>query len=69
MQQAAVNRLQSVAHVRQRAVHDGGERIGEVALFQRFLEVDLLDVARALRRGNVLAHDSGLIAFPSGGIE
>ncbi|MNL67598.1 hypothetical protein D3C87_1922000 [compost metagenome] len=35
----AMDRLQSVTDVRQRAVHDGGQRIGEIALFERCLEV------------------------------
>ncbi len=30
-----MDRLQPVAHVRQRAVHDGRQRIGEIALFER----------------------------------
>ena len=67
VQQAAVHRLQPVAHIGQRTVHDGGQRIGQVALFQRFLEVDLLDVLGAFGRGNVLAHDSRFIAFPAWG--
>ena len=33
--QPPVHRLQPVAHVRQRARHDGGERVGEVPLAQR----------------------------------
>ena len=32
--------------------------VSEVALFQRLLQVDALDFVGALRRGNVLAHDS-----------
>ena len=41
--QAAVHRLQPVAHVRQRAGHDGGERVGEVALAERVGEGGVLD--------------------------
>ena len=63
MQQAAVHGLQAIADIGERPVHDGGKGVSEVALLEGFLEVDLLDVFRALRRGNVLAHDSGLIAF------
>ena len=43
IEDAPVHRLQAVAHVGQRPVHDGGERIGEVALLQRVLEADRLD--------------------------
>src|SRR5207248_11052321 len=38
MQQSAVNRLQRVARVRERALRDGGERVGEIALAQRLVE-------------------------------
>ncbi len=45
VEDAAMDRLQPVAHVRQRAVHDRGEGVGEVALFERLAEVDRLDIA------------------------
>ena len=32
--------LQAVAHVGQRAVHDGRQRVGQIALFERVLEID-----------------------------
>ena len=41
----AMDRLQPVARVRQRPMHDGGERIGEIALLQRIAQRDLFDVA------------------------
>ena len=44
VEDAAVHRLQPVAHVRQRPVHDGRQRIGEIALLQRGLEVDGLNI-------------------------
>ena len=47
VQDAAVHRLQPVAHVGQRAVHDRRQRIGEIALFERLLQVDRLDVVAA----------------------
>ena len=55
VQDAPMDRLQAVASVRQRPMHDGRERIGEVALLERVLEVDGLD---ALAGGRVdrLAH-------------
>ena len=43
--QPPMHRLQPVAHIRQRARHDGGERIGEVALGQRVGQARVLDVA------------------------
>jgi topoisomerase IV subunit A len=39
---AAMHRLEPVARVRERAVHDGGERVGEIALLQRLAQRDLL---------------------------
>ena len=50
VQDAPVHRFKPVARVGQRAVHDGGERVGEIALFQRPAQRDLFDVA--LLRGN-----------------
>ena len=43
VEDAPVHRLEAVAHVGQRPVHDGGQRIGQIALFQRILEADGLD--------------------------
>ena len=40
VEDAAMHRLQPVARVGQRAAHDGGQRIGEIALFQRIAQVD-----------------------------
>ena len=42
VQDAPVHGLEPVARVRQGAVHNGGERIGEVALFQRLAQIDAL---------------------------
>ena len=66
---APMHRLQPVAHVRQRAVHDGGERIGEIALLERRPEIDRDDLAaRAVlatfRRNHSFSHD-GCLALPS----
>ena len=47
---APVHRLQPVAGVRQSAVHDGRERIGEIALFQRIAQHHLMDFGRLFRR-------------------
>ena len=47
---APVHRFQPVAGVGKRPVHDGGQRIGEIALLQRIAQLDLLDVRRF--RGN-----------------
>jgi hypothetical protein len=40
---APVHGLQPVAHIGQRAVHDGRQRIGEIALLERLLQVDRFD--------------------------
>ncbi len=53
--QPAVHGLQPVARVRQRPVHDGGERVGEVALFERLAQRDFLRAGRF--RNQLLAHD------------
>ena len=55
VQQPPVHGLEPVARIRQRAVHDGGQRIGEVALFQRLAQRDRLDVRR-FRRNQPFAH-------------
>jgi hypothetical protein len=44
VQQPPVDRLEAVARIGQGAMHDGGERIGEVALFQRLAQADLLHI-------------------------
>ena len=60
MQDAPLHRLQPVARVGQRAVHDRRQGIGEVALLQRRLQADVLD-ALAVRRGRgMFAHCSPL---------
>ena len=59
VEDAPVHGLQAVAHVGQRAVHDGRQRIGEVALLQRILEVDRLDAVGAGQNWFV-AHGHGL---------
>ena len=50
VEDAPVHRLQPVAGVRQGAVHDGRERIGEIALFQRIPQHHLVDFGRFFRR-------------------
>ena len=46
VENAPVHGLEPVARIRQRAMHDGGERIGEIALFKRLAQRDLLHAAR-----------------------
>ncbi len=59
VEDAAVDRLEPVARVRQCPVHDRGQRICEVALFQSLSQCDVLRLA--LRRGNQLfAHDASI---------
>ena len=50
VQDAAMHRLQPVAGVRQRAVHDGREGIGEIALLERIAQHDLVNFGRFFRR-------------------
>ena len=40
-----MHRFEAVARIRQSAMHDGGERISEVALLERLAQRDLLHVA------------------------
>ena len=53
--QPPVHRLQPVAHIRQRAGHDGRQRVGEIALGQRVLQVGFLDVADQIIRHCLVA--------------
>ena len=58
IEQPPVHRLEAVARIGQGAMHDGGERIGEIALLQRLAQADLLDVGRV---GNqILTHDNSI---------
>ena len=43
VEDAAVDRLQPVADVGQRPVHDGRQRVGEIALLERLAQIDRLD--------------------------
>ena len=56
VEDAAVHGLEPVARIRQRAMHDGRERIGEIALLQRVAQRDLLDVAAFRRRNQFSTH-------------
>ena len=60
---APVNRLQPVAHVGQRPVHDGRQRIGQIALFQRHLQLHGLDRTRT-GETRFVVHGSGLSEPP-----
>ena len=62
-QHPAVHRLEAVARVRQRAVHDGGQRVSEIALLQRLAQCDFLDV-RGFGRNQTLAHAARLARNP-----
>jgi len=57
VENAPMHRLQPVARVGERAVHDGGERIGEIALLERIAQVDVdRDRRRGRRRRNGFGH-------------
>ena len=45
MQDAAVHRLQPVAHIGQRARHDRRQRVGQIALAESVGEIDVADLA------------------------
>ena len=66
VEDAPVHRLQAVAGVRQRAVHDGRERVGEIALLQRVAQHDLVDLGR-FRRNQSFSHGDGLNAWGESG--
>jgi hypothetical protein len=59
VENAPMDRLQTVARVGQRAMHDGGERVSEIALLERFAQRDLLHAIRfGRRRTGFLGHDA-----------
>jgi hypothetical protein len=58
-----MDRLQPVAHIRQGPVHDGRQRVSEVAPLERFLQIDRFDFVAAaivIRRQKPLSHGFGL---------
>ena len=60
IEDAPVHRLQPVAGVRQRAVHDGRERISEIALLERIAQHDLVNFGRLFRRNQSFSHGEAL---------
>ena len=61
VEDAAMHGLEAVARVGQRPAHDGRERIGEIALFERIAQVDVdRRRGRRWRRGNGFGHRAGL---------
>ncbi len=64
VEDAPMHRLEAVARVRQRPVHDGRQRVGEIALFQRIAQRHFMDVGR-FRRNECLTHyPFAFSAFP-----
>ena len=61
VEDAPVHGFEPVARVGQRAMHDGGQRISEIALFQRLAQRNFLDAAR-FGGNHFLIH--GLRALP-----
>ncbi len=59
IENAAMHRLQPVAGVRQRTVHDGRERVLEIALLERVAQHDLVDFRR-LRWNQSFSHGEEL---------
>ncbi len=64
MQDAAVHRLQAVARVGQRPVHDGRQRVGEVALLERLAQRHVFDLA--LLGGNHFSSHGGVLIRAAG---
>ena len=64
VQDAPVHRLEAVARVGQRAVHDGRQRVGEVALLERLAQRDVLDLA--LLGGNHFSSHGGVLIRAAG---
>jgi hypothetical protein len=61
VEQPAMHGLQPVAHIGQRAMHDGRKRISEIALLKRLAEIDGLDRALRIRwRDYALSHEGRL---------
>ncbi len=59
MHDAAMNRLQTVAHIRQRTMHDRGQRISEVAFLEGRFKINPFDVFVAVvRRNQTFTHSS-----------
>ena len=52
MQNPAMDRLQPIAHIGQRARHDRRQRIGQITLAERVGEVDVADLAGQIRHGH-----------------
>ena len=65
VQDAPVHGLEAVAHVGQRAAHDGGERVGEIALLQGILELDGLVGRRGRGENRRFGHGVGYIRRPA----
>ena len=55
-----MHRLQPVARIGQRAMHDGGKRVGEVALLERLAQGDFLHIA-AVGGNQLFAHVASLL--------
>src|SRR5437016_3345710 len=55
IEEPTVHRLETVARIGQRPVHDGGERIGEIALLECLAQRDFLRLRR-LGGNQLLAH-------------
>jgi hypothetical protein len=63
MHDAAMDRFQSVAHIRQCPVHDGRQRVSEIPPLKRFLQIDRFDFVAAaivIGRQKPFSHGFGL---------
>src|SRR5262245_7316766 len=66
VEQPAMHRLQAVAHVGKRTVHDGRKRVSEVALLERLAQIHRLDRALRIRRRNPFSHRPRLADWAAG---
>ncbi len=60
IEQPPVHGLEAVARIRQRTVHDGGERIGEIALLERLAQRNVFNPA-GWRGNQLFAHTRGVM--------
>src|SRR6202040_1828249 len=61
IEDAPMDRLEAIARIRERAVHDGGERVSEITLFKRLAQRDLVYRTR-LGGNHLLIHGSLFMA-------
>ena len=66
VEDAAMHRLQPVAGIRQRPVHNGRERVSEIALLERIAQHHLINLGRFGRNQCLTHYSSAFNGFPMG---